>query len=66
MFENFSNKLIFQALIILDEEEQKCILEITKTIFFVSPQFISFRILPKAQIDPYLELENIADPTTSI
>lgn len=33
MFENFSNKLIFQALIILDEEEQKCILEITKTIF---------------------------------
>lgn len=26
MFENFSNKLIFQALIILDEEEQKCIL----------------------------------------
>lgn len=33
MFENFSHKLIFQALIILDEEEQKCILEITETIF---------------------------------
>lgn len=36
MFENFSNKLIFQALIILDEEEQSIYLKLRKLFFCIS------------------------------